>query len=103
MPKKGNVPWNKGRAAQFILQHLHKAGRRCMPIYIGDEPSDEDAFKELRHGITVRVGKKASSAAHYYFNRREDVDAFLAELERVTANRAAVSKYTRRAQMILRP
>ncbi|MDO8561746.1 MAG: trehalose-phosphatase, partial [bacterium] len=49
----------------------------CLPIYIGDGSTDEDAFRALPDGVTIRVGKSATSAAEYYFNTRGGVDKFL--------------------------
>ncbi len=35
-------------------------------IYIGDDTTDEDAFRALRpHGITIRIGKRGRSHAKY--------------------------------------
>ena len=46
-------------------------------MYIGDSLTDEDAFRTLTDGITIRVGKSGASAAQYYFKSRSGVDRFL--------------------------
>jgi len=54
---------DKGKAALFLLSRFSPAG--ALPIYIGDDETDEDAFRALRgRGITVRVcsGPQPSSA-----------------------------------------
>ncbi len=55
--------WDKGEAALWIW-------RRCapgsIPVYIGDDATDEDAFRALRrHGVTIRIGQRRGSAAQY--------------------------------------
>jgi len=73
--------WNKGHIVKLILDHFQrKTPARLFPVYIGDAVTDEDAFKTLRSGITLRVGKSSKSAAQYYFPHRADVDKFLSEL-----------------------
>ena len=50
-----NASWDKGSAALWILKQLKD---KCVPIYIGDDQTDETAFKALnKKGITIRVGK----------------------------------------------
>lgn len=73
-----SLNWTKGDAARFILRRLaQKTGKRSLPIYIGDSGTDEDAFRALKKGITIRVGNAQSSAAQYYFRNRREVDLFL--------------------------
>lgn len=62
-----------------------RLARRCaptkaVPIYIGDDMTDEDAFGALLRGITIRVGKHRGSAAHLFVRTREDVDTILSLL-----------------------
>lgn len=67
---------NKGTAAREMYRAL--AGRKKpVPVFIGDDVTDEDAFRVLRKGITIRVGKFSPSAAKYYFKSRAGVDRFL--------------------------
>uniref|UniRef100_A0A7N0U168 Trehalose 6-phosphate phosphatase n=1 Tax=Kalanchoe fedtschenkoi TaxID=63787 RepID=A0A7N0U168_KALFE len=45
------IDWDKGRAVQHLLDSLGLSGRDdVLPIYIGDDRTDEDAFKVLREG-----------------------------------------------------
>jgi len=56
--------WNKGKAALWIWKRL---APRCVPVYIGDDITDEDAFAALRpYGVTIRISKKMDSHAEYY-------------------------------------
>jgi trehalose-phosphatase len=70
-----NVPWTKGHAALWFMKKL--ASQSCLPIYIGDDQTDEDAFRMLRSGITIRVGKHHGSRAKYYVRRVAEVVRFL--------------------------
>jgi trehalose-phosphatase len=70
------VRCNKGTAAWEMYASL--AGRKKpVPVFIGDDVTDEDAFRALKRGITIRVGKSSGSAARYYFKSRSGVDGFL--------------------------
>ena len=55
----------------MIIQRLKL--KEFIPIYIGDDKTDEDAFKVLsKNGVTVKVGKGSKSLARH---RLEDVKA----------------------------
>jgi len=69
------ISWNKGMALRYILERL---GDKHLPIYIGDDITDEDAFKSIRNkGITVRVGRSRKTLAGYYLKRQSEVSEFL--------------------------
>jgi trehalose 6-phosphate phosphatase len=54
------------------------------PIYIGDDLTDESAFKVLEdQGITVLVGSPKVSHARYYLNNTDEVQQFLIALEKI--------------------
>lgn len=58
--------WNKGMAVLWIWKKLAPG---CIPVYIGDDVTDEDAFKALKpHGLTIRIGKSRNSHAEYFVN-----------------------------------
>ncbi|KAH0460566.1 hypothetical protein IEQ34_011229 [Dendrobium chrysotoxum] len=43
------IEWDKGKALEFLLQELGFADSNdILPVYIGDDRTDEDAFKVLR-------------------------------------------------------
>ena len=69
------VPWDKGRAVRGILQTAGKPD--ALPIYLGDDATDEDAFEALPEGITVSVGKAHETSAQYYLERQDLVSSFL--------------------------
>ncbi|MDD5355407.1 MAG: trehalose-phosphatase [Candidatus Omnitrophica bacterium] len=74
------LEWNKGKAALWLLAR-HKFSSKekmILPIYIGDDRTDEDAFKVLnRNGITVFVGNPRSSHAEYYLKDTKEVNRFI--------------------------
>jgi trehalose-phosphatase len=52
-----------------------------LPIYVGDDLTDEPAFLALRGGITVRVGPFSRTRAHFRLKDPEEVRRFLERLE----------------------
>ncbi len=56
-------------------------GRNALPLYVGDDLSDEAAFEALPRGITVRVGKPAKTKARYWLRNPDEVREFLERLE----------------------
>lgn len=77
-----NIDWNKGKAVLWILDTLRERGRDCYPIYLGDDITDEDAFKALAPlgtGIVVE-GARHPSFASYRLRDCTEVRAFLEAL-----------------------
>ena len=70
-----SVDWDKGMAVRWIQQS--SAHPHALPIYIGDDSTDEDAFLALPQGITVSVGKCRETSAQYFLERQELVPEFL--------------------------
>jgi trehalose 6-phosphate phosphatase len=52
-----------------------------LPIYVGDDLTDEPAFLALRRGITVRVGPVSRTKARFRLRNPGEVCAFLERLE----------------------
>lgn len=67
----------KGDFASDVMKRMPN---KTLAVYIGDDRTDEDAFRALKRHITVRVGKKSESAAKYYLASRDGVDSLLSEL-----------------------
>jgi trehalose 6-phosphate phosphatase len=73
------VNWDKGKAVLWLLHNMSfSESTPAFPIYIGDDVSDEDAFKMLKNsGLTILVGNQKKSDAQYYVNNTDEVVDFL--------------------------
>lgn len=76
------VDWDKGRALLHLLEVLGLQEQAdVLPIYIGDDKTDEDAFKALQgpnHGVGILVSTKAKpTAAAFTVRDPDEVAAFL--------------------------
>ena len=82
-----DLEWNKGKAVEFILEKLEaELGGPVFPIYLGDDVSDEDAFKVLRSrgglGILINEGmvSREQTAATYKLRSPKEVLRLLRKL-----------------------
>ncbi|WZZ75856.1 hypothetical protein YC2023_087226 [Brassica napus] len=79
------IEWNKGKAVEFLLESLGLSKNDdFLPIFIGDDKTDEDAFKVLREkkqgfGILVSSVPKESNA-FYSLKDPSEVKKFLKTL-----------------------
>ncbi len=65
--------WNKGNAVLWILKNF---GAGKMPVYIGDDATDEDAFKVTNQtGISISIGKNIH--AQCYLESPTEMKRFL--------------------------
>jgi trehalose 6-phosphate phosphatase len=73
------VDWDKGKAVLWLLKTL---GVKHKPIYIGDDRTDEDAFRTLEQsGIGILVADRPRpTAASYSLRNPTEVERFLREL-----------------------
>ncbi|XP_054815670.1 trehalose-phosphate phosphatase A [Prosopis cineraria] len=79
------INWDKGKAVTFLLESLGL--NNCddvLPIYVGDDRTDEDAFKVLKeghkgYGILVASAPKESNAV-YSLHDPSEVMEFLKSL-----------------------
>lgn len=66
--------WDKGRAVLWLMEALHLEQTRVLPFYVGDDETDEDAFRALRdRGVTVLVGPPGETTAAE-FSLRDPTD-----------------------------
>ena len=81
-----NIDWDKGRAVKWLLAELGLDGADTLPLYIGDDVTDEDAFRNLRGagGIGILVSKRPQpSVATYRVGDSDDVLELLNHLVQV--------------------
>jgi trehalose-phosphatase len=96
------VDWHKGTAARWIIAQQDGAGASAqasgreacawpanaqapvggLSIAAGDDATDEDLFRALSDGVTIRVGHSAATAADYHVADHEDLARFLEWLAR---------------------
>jgi trehalose 6-phosphate phosphatase len=77
-----DIDWNKGKAVLWLLETLGFEGPNALPIYIGDDRTDEDAFRALEQcGIGILVSEQSPpTAACYSLKNPAEVEEFLAAL-----------------------
>jgi trehalose-phosphatase len=75
------MDFDKGKTIQELL--LRFSPTQILPVYLGDDPSDEDAFRAIHgRGIPIRVGNgTVSSAAFYFLRGPAEVLEFLRQCE----------------------
>jgi trehalose-phosphatase len=76
-----DIDWDKGTALAWIRDKIHPTGR-VLPIYVGDDLTDEDAFDVVRFdgiGVVVRHDEDAGrpTAAEFTLNSPHEVCEFL--------------------------
>ena len=80
-----NIDWDKGKAVLYLLHALDLDGEDVLPIYVGDDTTDEDAFRALSgRGLGIYVGRADDpevagrlTSADYIVGGMEEVEQFL--------------------------
>jgi trehalose-phosphatase len=72
-----NINGHKGDATEWIIASVeNKLQRPAWVAYLGDDITDEDAFRAIRSGIGVLIGLRPTAATHK-LDGIADVDHFL--------------------------
>lgn len=79
---------DKGVALAGVLSRIG----RDRAMYVGDDTTDEDAFRSKAVQVSVRVGPAPSSAAAYYVPTQADVDELLRALIRARRRQDGLSE-----------
>ena len=77
---KPPVKWDKGKVVLWLMARRQFAAgdKFVLPVYIGDDVTDEDAFRALkRRGLTIFVGRPGNSDADFYLKDVKEVIKFL--------------------------
>jgi len=90
---KPNVDWHKGKAVEHIMECYKKEKNieygEFLPVYIGDDRTDEDAFSQVQcvNGVGIIVADsddkrivEGETKAHYYVHNTDEVVTFLSSL-----------------------
>jgi trehalose 6-phosphate phosphatase len=87
------IDWDKGKAVLYLLEALGLDHEDVVPMYLGDDITDEHAFEALAgakpRGIGIFVGRAddpevagRTTAADYVLHTFEEVERFLDTLAR---------------------
>jgi trehalose 6-phosphate phosphatase len=84
------IEWDKGRAMLYLLETLDLDRDDVVPLYLGDDVTDEDAFETLaERGVGIFVGSPddpevagRTTSADYILLSTEEVRQFLDTLAR---------------------
>ena len=77
-----HLAWGKGKAVRLMRDLLAKSlgGRAPLTVYLGDDETDEEAFRALRgRAVCVAVGRRRTRAA-YHLRGHAAVERLLAWL-----------------------
>ena len=79
------IDWNKGKALFWVLDALDLDGPDVLPFYIGDDTTDEDAFRAIEdRGIGIVVmNRPRPTRARYALRDPDAVGRFLEALRTV--------------------
>jgi len=85
-----DIDWDKGCAVRWLLDRLGGEPLDTVPVYVGDDLTDEDAFRALAgRGITIHVGDEPLTTAAY---RLGGVDELRELIERVVHDLEVAAK-----------
>jgi alpha,alpha-trehalase len=77
-----DIDWHKGKAMLWLLEILEPDLPDVFPVYVGDDTTDEDAFRTLEKrgiGVVVEQGVRETKA-RYKLEDPEEVRMFLERL-----------------------
>jgi trehalose 6-phosphate phosphatase len=78
------VPVSIGDKGVAVRECLNEpAGRGALPIYFGDDFSDEPGFAAARKGIPILVGKRRATRAKFSLRGPAEVTAALSKMEEI--------------------
>ena len=85
-----DIDWDKGRALNWLLEALDLDRREVVPLYIGDDLTDEDALRAIAKrgiGILVRDQEQRRTWARYGLEDPGEVRLFLQRLAELLADK----------------
>jgi len=95
-----DIDWNKGHAVLWLLERLGVDRAEVVPLYVGDDVTDENAFRALAgEGLTVvvRDDEPRPTAADYALSDIADVRRFLERLIEIAQGARTLGRHTPRS------
>ncbi len=78
-----DLNWNKGTAIRELRRRMKLRGSPLM-VYVGDDRTDEDAFRVLgRSAVTIHVGRRKDTRARYRMTHVDQVWDLLRAIHRL--------------------
>jgi len=79
-----SIDWHKGKAVQVITNEIYGNTADSYPVYIGDDLTDEDAFRAIKGwGAGILVGVEGQpTLADYSLKDTTEVGEFIERLNR---------------------
>jgi trehalose 6-phosphate phosphatase len=77
-----DIDWHKGKALLWLLEKMELDRPGVLPLYVGDDVTDEDAFEVLEDrglGLVVQE-EEAPTRARYRLSDTDEVEQFLEAL-----------------------
>ena len=75
------LPREVGGKGAAVRQQCRSFRRGALPVYAGNDDTDEPAFRMLAGGVTIRVGPPRQSHAEFHLRSPAEVRRFLEKLE----------------------
>jgi trehalose 6-phosphate phosphatase len=87
---KPAIDWHKGRATMWLFEALNLSREEAIPIFVGDDITDEDAFLSIHgEGIGILVGSHGEqTAATFSLKDTDEVQLFLGRLYEMLQHKA---------------
>lgn len=74
------IDWHKGKAIEFLKKEL-TAEKNPLSVYVGDDVTDEDAFRYISNGYGILVGEHGQQTyADYHLENIHQVEQFFKKL-----------------------
>jgi trehalose 6-phosphate phosphatase len=82
-----DLDWDKGVALKWMVQNAGPSRGDVVPVYLGDDVTDEDGFGAIRdRGVAVVVGEGSETWADFRLANTDEVRQFLGRLDEIDSD-----------------